>query len=321
MRSVAGGRIVVAGASGFIGRALARELAAAGYAVVGLTRRPVADPGDARPGEISWAAWDGRTASGWAALADGALAVVNLAGDNLAEGRWTRAKKDRIRRSRTDAGAAVVEAVRAAATKPRVVVQASAVGAYGPSGDEPLDEDSPYGTGFLAGVVRDWETSTRAVEPLGIRRVVVRSGLVLGTGGGVWPRLVLPFRFFGGGPLGRGRQGFSWIALEDEVRAIRFLIERGDLAGTFNLTAPGAVRQRDFCREMGRAIGRPCWLPVPGFVLKALFGEKARETLLTGQIVRPARLLAAGFAFRYPDAASAAASLVRRGPRGGSASS
>lgn len=321
MSPVAGGRIVVTGASGFIGRALAGELAGAGHAVVGLTRRPDADAGEARPGSVAWAAWDGRTADGWGPLVDGALAVVNLAGDNLAEGRWTRAKKDRIRRSRTDAGAAVVEAVRAAAAKPRVVIQASAVGAYGPSGDEPLDEAAPYGTGFLAGVVRDWEASTAPVEAMGVRRVVVRSGLVLGTGGGVWPRLVLPFRFFAGGPLGRGRQGFSWITLEDEVRAIRFLIDRGDLAGTFNLTAPGPVRQRDFCREMGRALGRPCGLPVPGFVLRPLFGEKARETLLTGQFVRPARLLAAGFEFRYPDAASAVASLVRRGPRGGSASS
>ncbi len=311
MSPEAGGRIVVTGASGFIGRALARELAAAGGAVVGLTRRPVAGAVAPRPGAVAWATWDGRTAAGWGPLVDGALAVVNLAGDNLAEGRWTRAKKVRILRSRTEAGAAVVEAVRAAAAKPRVVIQASAVGAYGPSGDEPLDEGSPYGTGFLAGVVREWEGSTKAVETLGVRRVVVRSGLVLGKGGGVWPRLVLPFRFFAGGPLGHGRQGFSWISLEDEVRALRFLIDREDLSGTFNLTAPGPVRQRDFCREMGRALGRPCGLPVPGFVLRALFGEKARETLLTGQIVRPTRLREAGFEFRHPDAATAAAALVR----------
>lgn len=315
---MAGNRILITGASGFIGRALVRELADRGYEVVGLTRRAGADPAGLRPGTVAWARWDGRTAAGWAALADGALAVVNLAGDSLAEGRWTKAKKERILLSRTDAGAAVVEAVRAARTKPRVLVQASAIGAYGPAGDEALDEDSPYGAGFLAGVVRAWEDSTKAVESLGVRRVIARSGLVLGRGGGVWPRLVLPFRFFAGGPLGSGRQGFSWISLEDEVRAVRHLIESEGSAGVFNLTAPGPLRQREFCRIIGKALGRPCWLPVPALLLKILFGEKARETLVTGQLVLPRRLLEAGFAFLHPDAASAVAALVRGGSRGGS---
>jgi uncharacterized protein (TIGR01777 family) len=311
-------RIVVTGASGFIGRALVRELAGRGYEVVGLTRRAGADPGGARPGTAAWASWDGRTAAGWEGLVDGALAVVNLAGDNLAEGRWTKAKKGRILLSRTDAGAAVVEAVRAARTKPRVLVQASAIGAYGPAGDQALDEDSPYGAGFLAGVVRAWEDSTKAVESLGVRRVIMRSGLVLGRGGGVWPRLVLPFRFFAGGPLAGGRQGFSWISLEDEVRAVRHLIEHEGSAGVFNLTAPGPLRQREFCRIIGKALGRPCWLPVPALMLRILFGQKARETLVAGQRVLPRRLLEAGFEFLHPDAASAVAALVRGGSRGGS---
>jgi uncharacterized protein (TIGR01777 family) len=310
-------RVLITGASGFIGAALSAELLASGYEVVGLTRRR-GEAAAGLPEGPDFVPWDGRTAEGWGRLVEGARAVVNLAGDSLAEGRWTQAKKDRILRSRTDAGRAVVEAVRAARSRPSVLVQASAVGFYGPSGDEALDESAPPGPGFLAGVAQEWEGSTREVESLGVRRAVVRTGLVLGKGGGVWPRLALPFRLFVGGPLGSGRQGFSWISLEDEARAIRFLIETEGLAGVFNLTAPGPLRQKDFCRVVARALGRPCWLPAPAPLLRLLFGEKARETLLSGSFVVPRRLEAAGFAFRHPDAGSAVTALLRSGPRAGS---
>jgi uncharacterized protein (TIGR01777 family) len=313
---MATGRVLVSGASGFIGRALGRALRAGGYDVVGLTRLPEAAAGPS--GETVFAVWDGRTALGWGHLVEGARAVVHLAGDSLAEGRWTGAKRERILRSRTDSGRAIVEAVRSAREKPGVLLQASAIGFYGQGGEKPLDESSPPGNGFLAGVVREWEDSTREVESLGVRRAIIRTGLVLGKGGGIWPRLVLPFRFFAGGPLGGGRQGFSWISLEDEVRAIRYLIENEDLAGAFNLTAPGPLRQKEFCRVLGRALGRPCWLPVPAPLLRLLFGTKAEETLLSGALVLPRRLQAAGFAFRHPDAASAAAAILRSGPRAGS---
>jgi uncharacterized protein (TIGR01777 family) len=303
-------RVLITGASGFIGSALARDLAASGYEVVALTR-------DARASRVRsqesvvLQEWDGRTAAGWGHLANGALAIVNLAGDNLAEGRWTRAKKERILSSRMDAGAAVVEAVRAAGTKPEVLLQASAIGAYGGRGDEELDEASAAGEGFLADVVRRWEDSTKDVETHGVRRAIIRSGLVLGKAGGVWPRLALPFSFFVGGPLGNGRQWFSWISLEDEVRAVRFLIERQDLSGIFNLAAPESLRQKEFCRIIGRAMKRPCRLPIPALVLRVLFGEKAVETILAGQRVIPRRLLEAGFDFRQPAAATAVAALLR----------
>lgn len=312
-------RIVVAGGSGFIGRALVRELFEAGYDVIVLTRGPAPAAG-LFPAGVRAAAWDGRTADAWASHVDGALAVVNLSGDNLAKGRWTRAKKERILDSRLRPGATLVEAVRRSATRPRVFVQASAVGYYGNSGETEVDESSPAGTGFLAGVVGQWEDSTRRVEEFGVRRAIIRSGLVLGRGGGVWPSLVRPFRFFAGGPLGRGRQWFSWIALEDEVRAIRFLIERSGLDGPFDLTAPQPVREIDLCRVIGRALGRPCWMPVPAALLRLLFGEKARETLLVSQRATPRRLLAAGFEFRRPGAAAAAAAILRSGSRGGSPS-
>jgi hypothetical protein len=301
--------ILIAGGSGFIGRALIEGLLGAGYRVVALTR----DGAAARrllPKEAVAAAWDGRTTAGWVSHVDGALAVVNLAGDNLAKGRWTRAKKTRILSSRILAGAALAEGVREAACRPRVFVQASAVGFYGDPGDIEVDERSPGGTGFLPDVVRAWEASTKTVEGLGVRRVVVRSGLVFGRGGGVWPSLVRPFRFFAGGPLGNGRQWVSWISLDDEVRAIRFLIERDDLAGVFDLAAPGPLRQAELCRVIGRALRRPCGIPVPAALLRLLFGRKAGETLLVSQRVLPRRLVAAGFVFRYPDAAAAVSALA-----------
>jgi hypothetical protein len=303
-------RVLITGASGFIGRALVRELTENGYEVLVITRNAAENRGSFPKGAAA-VEWDGRTAAGWGGHVDGAFAVVNLAGDNLAEGRWTRSKKKRILASRTLAGAALVDAVRQARTKPRAVVQASAVGFYGSTGESEIDEASPAGAGFLADVVEQWERSTRDVETMGVRRVVIRSGLVLGRSGGVWPRLTAPFRFFAGGPLGNGRQWFSWITLEDEVRAIRFLLENESLAGAFDLTAPRPLRQGELCGLIGRALRRPCWIPVPAFLLKLLFGEKARETLLVSQRVVPRRLLAAGFAFRHPDAATAVAAILK----------
>lgn len=308
------GRVVVTGATGFIGRALVRELASNGYAAIAVSRDP-RRAAERLPGGVEALGWDGQTATGWGTSVEGALAVINLAGDNIAEGRWTEAKKARILTSRTEAGRAVVEAVRGARRKPSAVIQASAVGAYGPCGDEELDEGSALGTGFLASVVRLWEASTEAVASMGVRHVIARTGLVLGRDGGLWPRLALPLNLFAGGPLGSGRQWLSWISLLDEVRAIRFLLERGDLEGVFNLTAPSPVRQRDLCRTMARAMRRPCWLPAPAPALKILFGkEKACETLLAGQRALPKRLLSAGFSFRHPDAATAVAAILRSGP-------
>jgi uncharacterized protein (TIGR01777 family) len=314
---MAADRIVIAGASGFVGRALVRELAHAGYETVALSR----DPEAARrrlPEGIVIAGWDGRTAGDWAIAVDGASAVINLAGDSLAKGRWKEGKKRRILESRIGAGAALVEAVRRARAKPDVLVQASAVGFYGSPGEMEVDESLPAGVGFLSEVARQWEASTREIEALGVRRVVVRSGLVLGAGGGAWPSLVGPFRLLAGGPLGSGRQWVSWISLDDEVRAIRFLVEHPGLAGTFNLVAPCPLRQRELCRAIGRAMRRPCWLPVPAVLLRALFGEKAGETLLVSQRVVPKRLTAAGFEFRYAAAGAAIAALVRGGPLAGS---
>lgn len=291
-------RVVITGGTGLIGRALAAELVAAGYEVVVLSRAPYKACGSL-PG-VRLGPWDGRTARGWGPLADGAYAIVNLAGENLAGGRWTAERKRRIRQSRLDAGQAVVEAVSAAGRKPAVVVQASGIGYYGPHGDEEVTEDFPPGEDFLGRLAVEWEASTAPVEALGVRRVVIRTGVVLSREGGALPRLALPFRFFLGGPLGSGRQWVPWIHIADEVRAIRFLLEDETARGPYNLAAPQPVPNRELARALGRVLRRPAWLPVPALALKLLLGEMS-AVLLTGQRATPKRLLGEGFVFQFPE--------------------
>lgn len=298
------GRVIVTGGTGFIGRELCARLLAAGFDVVVLSRRPEAVAG-LLGGRVTGARWDGRSAYGWAHYVDGAHGIVNLAGAGIAAGRWNRTVKERIVRSRLDAGRAVSEAVERAAKKPRIVVQASAVGYYGDSGDDELVESTAPGAGFLADVAQRWERSTEQVRTLGVRHVVVRTALVLGRGGGLLPRVLLPFKLFIGGPMGSGTQWVSWIHRRDEAEAIRFLLERDDLDGAFNLAAPDSMRNADFFGALARAAGRPSWLPVPAFALRMLLGEMADELILPSQRVLPAGLLSAGFRFLYPDLASA----------------
>ncbi|MCU0845305.1 MAG: TIGR01777 family oxidoreductase [Spirochaetes bacterium] len=296
-------RVVITGGTGFIGAALCAELDTAGYELVVLSRGEGAEGGGMRR-----VRWDARSPRGWVHEVDGAFAVVNLAGDNIGSGRWTAGKKRAIRESRIEAGMAVTAAVSAAKAKPKIVLQASATGWYGNRGDERLAEDSARGDGFLPSVAREWEDSTAEVEDYGVRRVVVRTGVVLGRGG-MLERAALPFRLFAGGIPGGGRPWFSWIHLRDAVRAIRFLMERKDARGVYNLTSPGPVRAAEFYRSLGGALHRPVWLPVPAFALRVAFGEMARELMLSGQRVLPERLLGAGFGFEYPDLEQALAEI------------
>jgi len=295
-------RIIITGGSGLIGRALAADLAVGGHEVVVLSR----DPGQVTslPTGVRAVGWDGRSAAGWGQLADGAGAIVNLAGASVAGGRWTDDRKRVIRDSRVNAGRAVVEAVTQAAYKPGVVIQPSGVGYYGPRGDEEVTEDDARGTDFLAGVSRDWEAATAAVEALGVRRCVLRIGVVLSGAGGALPRMAQPFRLYGGGPIGSGRQWMPWIHIADVVGAMRFLIDTTDARGVFNLCAPNALPNRDFAKALGRAMGRPAVVPAPAFAMKLAFGELS-TILLDGQRAVPRRLLAAGYAFRFPTAEAA----------------
>ena len=301
-------RVLITGGTGLIGRALAADLADSGHEIVLLSRRPEQVTG--LPEGIRAEPWDGHSAAGWGHLAESA-AIVNLAGENLAGGRWTAERKRRILESRVNAGAAVVEAAQRTAVKPAVVIQGSAVGFYGPRGDEVLGEDVPAGNDFQSHVVQQWEASTAGVEALGVRRAIMRSGVVFSTRAVALQRMMLPFRFFVGGRLGTGRQWFSWIHIADEVRAIRFLIESASAAGAFNLTAPAPLRNAEFAATLGRAMGRPSWIPVPAFAMRLLFGEMS-TVLLDGQRVVPQRLADLGFVFRFGTAESALGDLLRR---------
>jgi len=300
-------RVIITGGTGLIGRALARQLAASGREVVVLTRNPN------RPAQLPTGVraerWDGVTPEGWGPLVEDAEAIVNLAGESLSAGSWTSERKRMILESRLSAGQAVVQAVERASRRPRVLIQASAVGYYGPHGDEEIAEDSAAGTDFLAEVCVRWEASTAAVEALGVRRAVIRSGLVLSGKGGALPRMVMPFWLFAGGPLGSGRQWYSWIHLADEVAAIRFLMESDGASGAFNLTAPNPVTNTLFSRIVGRVLGRPAVLRMPALVLRLVFGEMAM-VLLEGQRVVPRRLLEMGFGFRFPELEAALRDLL-----------
>lgn len=303
-------RVIILGATGFIGRALRKLLVGAGYEVVALTRnknrgREILGKG------IEVVEWDSKSAEGWESHANGAYAIVNLIGENLASGRWTQEKKKSILESRLNAGKAVSMAIQLAQSKPKVVIQASAIGYYGSRSDEILDESSDQGEGFLSEVAVKWEDSTKEVEPQ-VRRVIIRTSPVLGRGGGILTRLRQPFRFFLGGSVGSGKQWFSWIHLDDEVGAIRFLMEREDLQGAFNLTAPEQLMMKDFYHTLGKAMRRPSWLPIPGFVLRLFFGEMAQEIILSGQRVVPKRLMEAGYKFVYPKVKAALEEIFAR---------
>ncbi|HSL83947.1 MAG TPA: TIGR01777 family oxidoreductase, partial [Thermoanaerobaculia bacterium] len=260
-------KVLITGGSGLIGSALTAELAGAGYEVVVLSRSPERVTG--LPAGARAVGWDAETADGWGPEAEGARAVVNLAGENLATWPWTEATKRRILASRLDATRAVVLALEGAleraSERPPVLIQASGIDLYGPQGDddEPVDEDDPVGEGFLAHVTREWEAASAPAESLGVRRVCLRTAMVLASEGGALPKLALPFRLGAGGPVGSGRQWVSWIHLRDEVRAIRFLLERPEASGPFNLTAPEPVRNRELAKALGRVLRRPALFRAP----------------------------------------------------------
>jgi len=302
-------RVIISGATGFVGRALCRELHGT-YELIALTR-------DARRAAASVkdyakiVEWDARTTSGWAPHIEGAYAIVNLAGENLGEGRWTASKKMSILQSRTNSANAIVDAVEGAKNKPAVVIQASGVGYYGSCGDEVLNEDTPPGSGFLADVCRREESIIARVGRQGVRHVELRAGVVLGREGGVLPRMMRPFRFLLGGYVGNGRQWLSWISLRDHLRAIRFLMDRQDLHGPFNLASPGPVTMKQFSRVLGQVLGRPAWTVLPGFAARLAFGQVADELLLASQRAVPKRLLEAGFEFNDPDLKTALDAIIR----------
>lgn len=304
-------RVIITGGTGLIGKALANSLAKDHHEVIVLSRNTNKTSG--LDGGVKVVGWDARTAQGWGELADGAGAIVNLAGESIAgEGfppkPWTAERKRLIRDSRIHAGKAVIEAISAARNKPGVLIQSSAVGYYGMQGDKDLTEESPIGGDFQAQVCKEWEAVTQPVETMGVRRVVIRTGIVMTTRGGVLPLMALPFRLFVGGPIGSGRQQISWIHLDDEIAAIRFLMENPSASGAYNLSAPDPQSNAALGRAIARALGRPSWLPAPAFAFKLAFGELS-TVLLDGQRVLPKRLLEAGFTHQQPELEAALGDL------------
>lgn len=290
-------RVVITGATGFIGTELCRSLHK-DYEVVALSRN--VEKVERSMGHLARAVqWDGKTVGSWANEVESALGVVNLAGENVGSGRWSGSKKFRILQSRLDAAKAVTGAIKKAKRKPKVLIQASAIGYYGRQREGLLDESSPGGDGYLAGVCRGVESIAGTIEGSGVRLVVVRTGVVLGRDGGALPELMKPFRYHLGGYLGSGRQWFSWISLDDEVSAIRFLTENEGSHGVFNLTAPEAVTMEELCKSVGAILGRRAWLAVPEYLVRLAFGAKADEMLLSNLKAAPKRLLEAGFEFKH----------------------
>ncbi len=288
-------RVLVSGSSGFIGSRLVARLRAAGHDVVRLVRTA---PAAGEPA-ILWQPASGRLDP---AALSGVDAAVNLAGENLMAGRWSAERKTAIRDSRVLTTRLLASALADAEPRPRVLINASAVGIYGDCGAEPLDETSPAADrGFLAGVCRDWEAATEPAARAGVRVVLARFGVVLDPSGGALAKMLPLFRGGMGGPVGGGRQYVSWIALDDLAAALEFFLARGDLAGPFNLVAPNPLTQAEFAVDLGRALRRPAVVHTPAFAVKLALGEVAGETVLAGARVFPRRLLEAGFEFRAPD--------------------
>lgn len=302
-------KIVLTGATGFIGRRLCQALAADGHELVALTRDPAS--AQATVPELSAAhPWHAVREYAPREALEGTDAVVHLAGESVA-GRWTAAKKELIYETRALGTKHLVEVIAKLDHKPRVLVSASAIGYYGDRGEEKLSETSEPGDDFLARVCRDWEAQAMRAEEAGVRVVRPRIGIVLGPGGGALDAMLLPFKLGAGGPLGSGRQWWSWIHRDDVAGLVRHALD-GELSGPVNATAPGAVRQREFAKVLGRVLKRPAFLPAPALALKLVLGEFSTELLGSKRVV-PERAQQSGYAFAHPELEAALRDCLKRG--------
>ena len=298
-------RVFVTGATGLVGGRLCDELAAAGDTPVGLSRRPQNRPG------VEWVRGEVAKPGEWQQAVDGCDAVVHLAGESIAAGRWTARRKQELVDSRVLSTRQVVSAIRAAKAPPKILVNASAVGYYGPRGSEQLDERSQPGQDFLAKLCVDWEAEAQQAEHDGVRVVCLRFGVVLSKRGGALEKMALPFRLGVGGAFGPPERGFPWVHEVDVTSLIRFVLEQ-PLAGPVNAVAPESVTMGEFAKTLGRVLRRPAWLPVPLFAMRTLLGEMA-DSLSPDQRVHPVRAQEAGFAFAYPQLEAALRNCVGAG--------
>ncbi len=293
--------ILIAGGTGFLGTALVDNLTADGCKVFILTRR--------KPGTSKQIRWDGLTTSGWSQIVNEVDAVVNITGLSTAHWPWTKKRKQQFVDSRVLPGRALASAIGNAVRRPKVFLQVSGINHYGLRGDSIADETTPPADDFLAQLTVQWEESTRPLEELGIRRVVMRSAVVLHRRGGLFPLMALPTRLYFGGRFGSGMQAFPWIHIEDYVRAVHFLLENENARGPFNLIAPEPASNAEFMREVCNALSRPYWFHIPEALLRMTLGEMS-NLLVDGRFARPKRLLESGFTFKYGKLSDALKSLL-----------
>jgi uncharacterized protein len=298
--------VLVTGSSGLVGSALVRRLTAVGHQVTRLVRT---EP-QRGAGEVAWDPMANRIAT---PALEGLDAVVHLAGENIATGRWTAAKKARIRDSRVKGTRLLCDALAQLVEAPKVLVNASAIGYYGDRGDQVMREESRPGNDFLADVCRDWEAATAPAEERGIRVVKLRFGVILSTDGGALAKMLTPFKLGAGGVMGSGQQYMSWITLDDVVGIIEHAMQTESLCGPVNAVAPHPVQNHAFTKALGHVLRRPTMVPMPSPAVRILFGEMGDALLLSSTRVSSARLEASGYAFRHPDLEGALRSLLRKG--------
>ena len=295
-------KVAIAGATGFVGSRLVEKLQAAGHQAVVLSRDAARArrvfPASAYP-NLEVVAYTPAESGDWQNSIAGTGGVVNLAGVPIAEERWTAARQQAIMDSRKLTTAKLVEAIANANPKPSVLVSASAIGYYGTSETAEFDENSPAGDDFLAAVCKDWESAAQPVKNAGTRLAILRFGIVLGMGGAL-AKMLPPFKLFAGGPIGTGKQWFSWVHRDDVVNLILYALENPQVEGVLNATAPNPVRMSELCETLGAVLQRPSWLPVPAFALELLLGDGAK-VVLEGQKVLPKQTLATGFQYQYPN--------------------
>ncbi|GAB1538529.1 TIGR01777 family oxidoreductase [Scytonema sp. NUACC21] len=308
-------KVAIAGATGFVGGRLVQRLQKEGMEVVVLTRNtsfaqkifpPTAFP------NVKIIAYTPTVSGSWQSAIAGCNAIVNLAGEPIGEGRWTPQRKQEILESRKLVTQKIVEAVASANPKPSVLVNASAIGYYGTSETATFDENSSPGSDFLAQVCQAWEAEAKKVTEAGVRLVILRLGIVLGTGGALG-KMITPFKLFAGGPIGNGQQWFSWIHIDDLINLILQALTQAEMQGVYNATAPHPIRMAELSTTMGRIMNRPSWLPVPSFAIEALLGEGS-IVVLEGQQVLPKRTQSTGFSYKYPNLEPALAQILKESP-------
>jgi uncharacterized protein (TIGR01777 family) len=304
-------QIVVTGGTGFIGRPLCAALCQAGHQITLLTRRKD-DAQRSCGSSVTVVEWNGREVGAWEKCLDSADAVINLAGAPIADGRWTEARKQLLTESRVLTTHLLVKALSRRPRKPCTLINASGIGYYGAGDDRVLNEGAARGQGFLADLCLAWETEALRAAEFGVRVVMLRTGMVLEQDGGALPKMLLPFQFFAGGPIMPGTQWVSWIHRRDHIGLIQWVLTTSSLSGPVNAVAPEAVTMNRFCEVLGRVLHRPCWLPVPGFVLHLALGELG-TLMTTGQRVNPAKALSEGYVFHYPTLEPALRVIMTKG--------